>query len=96
MDGQPQILTTLRADLPRLAALLKERDDPSRNASRAEKRVHRSAAISDTGPISDGYMEQNLPRRSNAHPPPTTTNTLRQVKKELQSLAQIPGNSESS
>ena len=39
-----------------------------RNASRAEKRVHRSAAVSDTGPISNGDMEQNLPQRSNAHP----------------------------
>ena len=33
MDGQPLILTTLRAELPRLVALLKEQDDPGRNAA---------------------------------------------------------------
>ena len=33
MDGQPQILTTLRSDLPRLEALLKEQEDPGRNAT---------------------------------------------------------------
>ena len=33
MDGQPQILITLRAELPRLVALFKEQDDPGRNAT---------------------------------------------------------------
>jgi len=33
MDEQPQILITLRAELPRLVALLKEQDDPGRTAA---------------------------------------------------------------
>ena len=33
VEAQPQILTTLRSELPRLEALLKEQDDPGRNAT---------------------------------------------------------------
>ncbi|MDE2731290.1 MAG: hypothetical protein OXI38_07855 [Bacteroidota bacterium] len=49
MDGQPQILTTLRAKLPRLVALLKEQDDPSCKA--AARRVCQAFGFIDPGGI---------------------------------------------
>jgi len=41
MNGQPQLLTTLRSELSRLVALLKEQNDPGRNAT--PRRVMKSS-----------------------------------------------------